>query len=131
MKHAKQVARSLVLAVIASGLVAGAQAHAQEWKKSIKTIQIGFLSGENEKERKSKNEPFRDYLQKNLGVEVKIFTASSYAGVIQPLRQTRSNSHFWDHPLMPRPGRLPKAKWSLCSRVLKRTARLAIFRSLR
>jgi phosphonate transport system substrate-binding protein len=89
-----RITAGLSLALITSGVVASTPVQAQDWKAQFKTIQIGFLSGENEKERRSRNEPFRDYLQKNLGVEVKIFTASSYAGVIQALASNQIEFAF-------------------------------------
>lgn len=94
MKHIKNLLMGLVLSAFAVNIIAAVPARAQEWKKTFKTIHIGFLSGENEKERKSKNEPLRDYMQKNLGVEVKIFTASSYAGVIQALASNQIEFAF-------------------------------------
>jgi phosphonate transport system substrate-binding protein len=94
MSLLSRMTAGLCLALITSGVVASTPVQAQDWKAQFKTIQIGFLSGENEKERRSRNEPFRDYLQKNLGVEVKIFTASSYAGVIQALASNQIEFAF-------------------------------------
>ena len=42
-------------------------------------------AGENEKDRIARYTPFEQYLEKDLGVEVEIFTAGSYDGVIQAL----------------------------------------------
>lgn len=73
---------------IAAGLVAGLActgAVAQEWKESYKVLRFGVLSGENEKDRIARYTAFETYLEKELGVEIEIFTAGSYDGVIQAL----------------------------------------------
>jgi phosphonate transport system substrate-binding protein len=58
---------------------------ADGWKDQFKTVRFGVLSGENEKDRLTRWTPFKDYLQKELGVDVEIYTAGSYDGVIQAL----------------------------------------------
>lgn len=73
---------SLVAAVVAA---IAAPALAEGWKDDYKTLRFGILSGENEKDRIQRFTPFEQYLEKTLGVEVEIFTASAYDGVIQAL----------------------------------------------
>ena len=58
---------------------------ANDWKEDYQIIKFGILSGENEKDRIARYTPFEQYLEKELGVEVEIFTAGSYDGVIQAL----------------------------------------------
>ena len=60
-------------------------AAAQPWKDQVKTVRIGILSGENEKDRIQRYEGFKAYMAKELATPVEIFTASSYDGVIQAL----------------------------------------------
>lgn len=74
----------LTMAVTAALALAGS-AHAQEWKQTYKTIRYGVLSGENEKDRVARWKGFEAYLEKQLGVDVEIFTAGNYDGVIQAL----------------------------------------------
>ncbi|GAA6180465.1 phosphonate ABC transporter substrate-binding protein [Shimia sp. NS0008-38b] len=60
-------------------------AAADDWKKDYAVIKFGILSGENEKDRVARYTPFEEYLEKELGVEVEIFTAGNYDGVIQAI----------------------------------------------
>ena len=77
--------RTLALIAVAAALAVNGQAHADGWKDQYKTIRFGILSGENEKDRVARYTPFEQYLEKELGVDVQIFTAGSYDGVIQAL----------------------------------------------
>lgn len=58
---------------------------ADDWKQDYQVIKFGILSGENEKDRIARHTPFEEYLERELGVEVEIFTAGAYDGVIQAL----------------------------------------------
>ena len=60
-------------------------AAAGDWKADYQVIKFGILSGENEKDRLQRNEPLREFLEGKLGVEVEIFTAGNYDGVIQAM----------------------------------------------
>ena len=55
------------------------------WKEDYAVLKFGILSGENEKDRLQRNEPMRAFLEQKLGVEVEIFTAGNYDGVIQAM----------------------------------------------
>jgi len=74
-------------ALIAGALLTALQAPAAaaDWKSEVKTIRLGVLSGENEKDRIQRYSAFKAYLEQNLDVPVEIYTASSYDGVIQAL----------------------------------------------
>ena len=61
------------------------QAVADDWKSDYPVIRMGVLSGENEADRLARYEPFRQYMTEALGVEVEIFTAGSYDGVVQAI----------------------------------------------
>ncbi|MEO1471848.1 MAG: phosphonate ABC transporter substrate-binding protein [Pseudomonadota bacterium] len=75
-----------IIAAIAA-LVASQAVAADEpaWKKDYQVIKFGILSGENEKDRIARYTPFEAYLERELGVEVEIFTAGNYDGVIQAI----------------------------------------------
>ncbi|WP_333832727.1 phosphonate ABC transporter substrate-binding protein [Rubrimonas sp.] len=73
---------SLIAATVAA---IAAPTLAEDWKSEFKTLRFGVLSGENEKDRIQRYQPFEAYLEKTLGVDVEIFTASAYDGVIQAL----------------------------------------------
>ncbi|MEO1538126.1 MAG: phosphonate ABC transporter substrate-binding protein [Pseudomonadota bacterium] len=60
-------------------------AFAADWKDDYQVIKFGILSGENEKDRIARYTPFEEYLEAQLGVEVEIFTAGNYDGVIQAI----------------------------------------------
>ncbi|MDF0600720.1 phosphate/phosphite/phosphonate ABC transporter substrate-binding protein [Psychromarinibacter sp. C21-152] len=62
-----------------------APALADGWRDDYQVVKFGILSGENEKDRLMRNEPLRAYLEKELGVEVEIFTAGNYDGVVQAI----------------------------------------------
>jgi len=73
----------LMLATASLAAVLTATAASAEWKDQYKTIRFGILSGENEKDRIARYTPFEKYLENELGVDVEIFTAGAYDGVIQ------------------------------------------------
>jgi len=60
-------------------------AFAESWKEDYQVLKFGILSGENEKDRIARYTPFEKYLEETLGVEVEIFTAGNYDGVIQAI----------------------------------------------
>lgn len=60
-------------------------AAAQDWKTDYAVVKFGILSGENEQDRIQRYTPLETYLEDALGVEVEIFTAGNYDGVIQAL----------------------------------------------
>ncbi|MEO0862435.1 MAG: phosphonate ABC transporter substrate-binding protein [Pseudomonadota bacterium] len=69
----------------AMAAVLATSAVADDWKEDYQVIKFGILSGENEKDRIARYTPFEQYLERELGVEVEIFTAGAYDGVIQAL----------------------------------------------
>ncbi len=56
-----------------------------DWREDYQTLRFGILSSENEADRIKRYEGLRSYLSEALGVEVEIFTAGNYDGVIQAL----------------------------------------------
>lgn len=74
-----------LFASTALALLAATSAYAADWKEDYQVLKFGILSGENEQDRIMRNEPLRAYLAETLGVEVEIFTAGNYDGVIQAM----------------------------------------------
>ena len=74
-----------ILASTALITLLATNAIAADWKKDYQVIKFGVLSGENEKDRIARYTPFKEYLERELGVKIEIFTAGAYDGVIQAL----------------------------------------------
>src|SRR5688572_11048249 len=62
-----------------------APAGAEGWHDQFDTIRFGVLAVENQADRIARYAPFEAYLEKVLAVEVEIFTAASYDGVVQAI----------------------------------------------
>lgn len=77
--------KKLLLATVALTAALTASSALADWRDQYKTLRFGILSGENEKDRIARYKPFEQYLEKELGVEVEIFTAGAYDGVIQAI----------------------------------------------
>ncbi|MQQ06930.1 phosphonate ABC transporter substrate-binding protein [Epibacterium sp. SM1979] len=58
---------------------------AEGWKDQYQVLKFGVLSGENEKDRIARYTPLEEFLENELGIQVEIFTAGNYDGVIQAL----------------------------------------------
>ncbi len=71
------------LALPALALPALAQ---QDWRQTIKEVRFGVSSAENEAAAIARNQPMVDYLAKKLGVPVKIYRVSDYAGLVEAMR---------------------------------------------
>jgi phosphonate transport system substrate-binding protein len=59
---------------------------------------LGLIPAENNEEMIAKFEPMRAYLEQKLGIPVKVFTATDYAGVIEAMRKQRVDV-AWFGPL--------------------------------
>ncbi|WP_019956260.1 phosphate/phosphite/phosphonate ABC transporter substrate-binding protein [Yoonia vestfoldensis] len=85
-----------LFATTALALLAAAPAFAQDdWRTDYAVIKVGILSSENEQDRLSRNEPMRAFLAQKLGVEVEIFTAGNYDGVIQAMAASQIEFGFY------------------------------------
>ena len=69
----------------ALALAVALPAAAEDWKTDYAVVKFGILSGENEQDRIQRYTALEEYLQEKLGVEVEIFTAGNYDGVIQAM----------------------------------------------
>jgi len=58
---------------------------AQDWRDEVPVFRIGLLGGENEADRLRDHACQEEYLEERLGVDVELFPASDYAGVMQGL----------------------------------------------
>ena len=84
-----------LLATTALALLAAAPVFGQsDWRTDYAVIKIGMLSGENEQDRMSRAEPMRLYLAETLGVEVEMFSAGNYDGVIQAMAASQIEFAF-------------------------------------
>jgi phosphonate transport system substrate-binding protein len=74
-------------AAIAMGATAltSTAAFAQDWREDVPVFRIGLLGGENEADRLREHACQEAYLEERLGVDVELFPASDYAGVMQGL----------------------------------------------
>lgn len=77
--------RRLLLAGSASSLVLPALAQ-QDWRRTVTEIRFGVSSAENEAAAIARNQPVVDYLAKKLGVPVKLYRVSDYAGLVEAMR---------------------------------------------
>lgn len=75
----KSIATTVIAALMATSAVAA------DWKDDYQVIKFGVLSGENEQDRIKRWTPFIEYLERELGVDVEVFTAGNYDGVIQAM----------------------------------------------
>lgn len=83
-------------------------AAAQDWKTDYRIVRFGILSGENEADRVARWTPFEEHLEKTLGVEVEIFTAGNYDGVVQALASGQIDFSGLGHQPMPQHGPKPR-----------------------
>ena len=79
------ITRRLLLAGSASSFVLPALAQ-QDWRQVIKEVRFGVSSAENEAAAVARNQPVVDYLAQKLGVPVKLYRVSDYAGLVEAMR---------------------------------------------
>lgn len=83
------------ITVTALATLIAAPAFAEGWKEDYQTVNIGFLSGENEQDRLTRTAPLKNYLERTLGVKIEIFLAGSYDGVIQAMAADQIEFAFY------------------------------------
>jgi phosphonate transport system substrate-binding protein len=95
-------------AILASTSLLAAPALAQaNWRSQIRELRLGISSAENERDAIQRQQPFQDYIQRSLGVPLRVFRATDYAGVVEALRS--SNIEF---------ARIGPANYALARRVM-------------
>lgn len=70
-------------AVAFAGLAGTAFAADPSWKKDVPVIRIGILGGENDADRLARYDGFQKLLETTFDVQVELYPASDYAGVMQ------------------------------------------------
>lgn len=70
-----------------AGLAAPGGARAQgDWRAQFRELRLGISSAENERDAVARHEPFAQYVERTLGVPLRIFRATDYAGVVEAMR---------------------------------------------
>lgn len=62
-----------------------AAARAQDWRAGVKELRFGISSAENERDAIARFEPLSAYIQATLGVPMRVFRSTDYAGVVEGL----------------------------------------------
>ena len=79
------ISRRSLLAGIATSAALPALAQ-QDWRQSVKEIRFGVSSAENEAAALARTQPVIEYLAARLGVPVKLYRVSDYAGLVEAMR---------------------------------------------
>ena len=56
------------------------------WRAQFRELRLGISSSENERDAIQRQQPFQDYIKRTLGVWLRVFRATDYAGVIEAMR---------------------------------------------
>ncbi len=95
MMHITRRVLAGAAAFAAASVAFAGPAAAADWRSEVETVRFGILSGENEKDRVARYTPMQKYLENALDKPVEIFTASSYAGVMQALASDQIEFAFF------------------------------------
>jgi phosphonate transport system substrate-binding protein len=79
MRH---IARTLLAC---TALLATTAAHAQDWKQRIKVVGFSSVSAENQAATEARYKDVAGAFKERTGVDMRIYTASDYAGTVQAL----------------------------------------------
>ena len=77
--------RKLLPAALAASLLLPAAASAQEWKKKINVVGFSSVSVENQAATEARFKDLAGAFKERFGVDMRIYTASDYAGTVQAL----------------------------------------------
>jgi phosphonate transport system substrate-binding protein len=81
------LSRRTLLALAAAGVATPALAQqAGDWRRRFPEIRIGISSAENEGAALARQEPMAAYLSRELGVPVRLYRTSDYAGLVEAMR---------------------------------------------
>ncbi len=58
----------------------------QDWRQTVREVRFGVSSAENEAAAIARTQPVIDYLSGKLGVPVKLYRVSDYAGLVEAMR---------------------------------------------
>ncbi|PWS36294.1 phosphonate ABC transporter substrate-binding protein [Falsiroseomonas bella] len=74
-------------ALLAAPALARAQGSASAgWRARFRELRLGISSAENERDAIARQQPFQDYVERTLGVKLRVFRATDYAGVVEAMR---------------------------------------------
>lgn len=85
MRLSERFRRVAVVALVGAALVSGGTGVAADWRSDYPVVTVGVITAENESDRLARYEPVLAYFKRELGVDVKWRSATSYAGVIEGL----------------------------------------------
>jgi phosphonate transport system substrate-binding protein len=77
--------RAHLLALLALASIVAMPAQAQDWKQKFKFISFSSVSAENQAATQARYKDVARVFQERTGVEMRIFTATDYAGTVQAL----------------------------------------------
>lgn len=77
--------RAHLFALLALAGLAAMPAEAQDWKQKFKSISFSSVSAENQAATQARYKDVARVFQERTGVEMRIFTATDYAGTVQAL----------------------------------------------
>lgn len=83
------IARRASLAAAAALLAAPAVRAQSGWRAQYRELRLGISSAENERDAIQRQQPFQDYIQRTLGVPLRVFRATDYAGVVEAMRASQ------------------------------------------
>jgi phosphonate transport system substrate-binding protein len=79
------IAKTVSLIVLLWSTTAAAQSGGGGWRKQFPKLRYGVQSVETQAASLTRYKGFKEYVKKKLGVELELFLASEYAGVIQAI----------------------------------------------
>jgi phosphonate transport system substrate-binding protein len=86
MKEALMLRRRTTLLAGAAALASPATRAQTGWRAQFRELRLGVSSAENERDAIARQQPFQDYVQRALGVPLRVFRATDYAGVVEAMR---------------------------------------------
>lgn len=101
------IARRIALGLPALVLLARPAFAQAGWRAQFRELRMGVSSAENERDAISRQQPFAAYMERKLGVPLRVFRATDYAGVVEALRS--DNIEF---------ARIGPANYALARRVM-------------
>jgi len=83
------IQRRITLLAIATSLASPAVRAQSGWRGQVRELRLGISSAENERDAIARQQPFQDYIQRALGVPLRVFRATDYAGVVEAMRSSQ------------------------------------------
>jgi phosphonate transport system substrate-binding protein len=83
------IARRAALLAVPCLLAAPAIRAQSGWRAQYRELRLGISSAENERDAVQRQQPFQDYVQRTLGVPLRVFRATDYAGVVEAMRSSQ------------------------------------------